>query len=288
MNHFLNDRRQVSSALRKMAVISIAMLVSTACTSLQRQAGTTGRGTSAAAPAPTEPVPKAPDLCPGTYLPTSDAVALYDKGEALEKAGDLKGAAAAYDQSLALAPNFVKPNMALSWIRGTSSDPTLRNGKESVRLAERAFECMIRHLNERPVRDAFPSGYSRFEAIQVGVTLGAAYASIGYFDPVPSAAARSEAGGNEAMAYSIASTHGDGGPEFRGLGAIPPTIWSQEATNYLYQETCEVEGAQSPEAAQIAELKSDITELLASYRSKSDATGKSRPGWFEPNEVPAQ
>ncbi len=289
MNHLDDVRWTMQEVVRKAFLVSLGVAVLAACATPQGARYTVGRGTaSSSLPAPQEPVAKAADICPGTYIPTDEAVMLYERGEALEKAADLVGAAAAYESALTLAPNFVKPNMALSWIRGTASDTGIRNGKESVRLAERAFECMIRHLNERPVRDAFPAGYSRFEAIQVGVTLGAAYASIGYFDPVPNAATLREASGDQATAYSIASTHGDGGPEFRGLGAIPSTVWAQEASNYLYEETCEVEGAEALEAQQVAELQSDIAELLANYRNKADATGRSRPGWFEAGESPQQ
>jgi tetratricopeptide (TPR) repeat protein len=69
-----------------------------------------------------------------------------------------------YQRVLALDTNSVPALNNLAWLRATASDPQLRNGKEAVRLAERA--CQLTEYKE---------------AFLVG-TLAAAYAEAGRFD----------------------------------------------------------------------------------------------------------
>ncbi len=222
------------------------------------------------------------DLCGvGSATPPDSASALYEQGEAQERAGDLAGAARAYHEALCVAPNFVKANMGLGWIRATATDPELRNAAEAVRLAERGFECMMRQLNQRTFRDAFPPSYSRFEAIQVGAVLGAAFAAKRFFTPVVTAEIASESGGDARVAFSLASTYGQSDAGDRGIGADAAIYWAFEASDQLLKERIATYGEGSQEANEAAELRRDVDALVTRFLSQIDATGVTRPGWFD-------
>ena len=54
--------------------------------------------------------------------------------------GDLKEAAANYEQAVKLSPDWPIALNDLAWIRATAPQAELRDGAEAVRLAERACE----------------------------------------------------------------------------------------------------------------------------------------------------
>lgn len=239
---------------------------------------------------PGAPRPSTVDLCTGPDTVPALASSLYLQGEALERAGDLAGAARAYHDALCIAPNFVKANMGLGWIRATAVDPVLRRADEAGRLTNTAFECMMRQLNQRAVRDSFPSGYTRFEAIQVGATLAAAFAARGFYNPVVTPEIATEAGGDSRVAFALASTFGrdpfDPLGTDRGISAVAAIWWAFEASAQLLAERIATYGENSPEAAEAAELRHDVDILVNRFLNGTDATGLSRPGWFDAVPVP--
>ena len=110
---------------------------------------------------------------------TDDAIAHYQKtlelipenadahanlGSALLAKGRIEDAIAQYRDALRVAPENVAAQSNLAWLLATSSDPSLRNGQESVLLAEQASRL---------------SGRNRPLILRI---LAAAYAEAGRFD----------------------------------------------------------------------------------------------------------
>jgi tetratricopeptide (TPR) repeat protein len=90
----------------------------------------------------------------------------------LERLGRFSEAVVQYRQILATDPETVEALNALAWMLATSPDRAVRNGAESVRLAEQA--CRL-------TQDRVP---------EILGTLGAAYAESGRFDDATAAAER--------------------------------------------------------------------------------------------------
>jgi tetratricopeptide (TPR) repeat protein len=82
-------------------------------------------------------------------------------GQLLSNGGDLAGAAAQFAAAIALRPDHVQALAGLAWIRATAADPSLRNGDESVRLAERAAS-LSRH-RDLAALDALAAAYAATE-----------------------------------------------------------------------------------------------------------------------------
>ena len=110
---------------------------------------------------------------------TDDAIAHYQKtlelipenadahanlGSALLAKGRIEDAIAQYRDALRVAPENVAAQSNLAWLLATSSDPSLRNGQESVLLAEQASRL---------------SGRNSLLILRI---LAAAYAEAGRFD----------------------------------------------------------------------------------------------------------
>ena len=74
----------------------------------------------------------------------NDADAHTCLGNALLRQGSLKQAIAQYETALVLAPEDPHSRNNIAWVLATSPDPTLRNGSEAVRLAERADSASSR------------------------------------------------------------------------------------------------------------------------------------------------
>jgi len=75
-----------------------------------------------------------------TRLDPRDPIGHYNLGVVLARANRPHKAAAQLERTLEEDPNFVPALIALSIVRATSPDTTLRNGEEAVRLAARACE----------------------------------------------------------------------------------------------------------------------------------------------------
>jgi Flp pilus assembly protein TadD len=95
--------------------------------------------------------------------PKPDIRTRLDYANLLHQTGDLRQAALQLRQAVALEPDSVEALNNLAWLLATSSDATLRNGAEAVRLAERASRLP-------PVKEICVPG-----------TLAAAYAEAGRF-----------------------------------------------------------------------------------------------------------
>jgi Flp pilus assembly protein TadD len=100
------------------------------------------------------------------------AEAHYNLGNALVRKGSVDKAIVHYQQALQINPDSLYVLNNLAWLLATASDPHLRNGKEAVRLAERA--CQLTQYKE---------------AFMVG-TLAAAYAEAGRFPEAVATAQR--------------------------------------------------------------------------------------------------
>jgi tetratricopeptide (TPR) repeat protein len=83
-------------------------------------------------------------------LQPDSADAYANLGSAFLAKGRVQEAVAAYKSALRIAPENVPAQSNLAWILATSSDPSLRNGAEAVRLAEQADSESSRGKN-RPV-----------------------------------------------------------------------------------------------------------------------------------------
>lgn len=68
------------------------------------------------------------------------AQARNDLGIALSQKGDLGEGIAQWQQTLEIQPNNLDAQCNLAWVLATCDDPLLRNGVESVRLAQRAVQ----------------------------------------------------------------------------------------------------------------------------------------------------
>lgn len=94
----------------------------------------------------------------------------YNLAMALEQTGKLSESVGHYTEAVRLNADMPVALNNLAWIRATSMDPQIRDGIESVRLAERA--CQLTHRNLFPPLD----------------TLAAAYAEMGRFPEAASTA----------------------------------------------------------------------------------------------------
>jgi len=114
------------------------------------------------------------------------APAHYCLGVLLQQQGQTAAAVQAYQESLRCQPNAAEALNNLAWIRAAHPDPSLRDGPEAVRLAERA--CALTQYRQ---------------ALLVG-TLAAAYAEAGRFAEAIRAAeqarALAQADGNPELA----------------------------------------------------------------------------------------
>jgi protein O-mannosyl-transferase len=128
---------------------------------------------------------KALELHPGS----ADAHA--NLGSALRAKGRIREAIAAYRDALRISPENVAAQSNLAWLLATSSDPSLRNGAEAVRLAEQADSESSRGENRSIVQRI----------------LAAAYAEAGRFPEAKEAAQRAlqgaEAQGNSTLANAL-------------------------------------------------------------------------------------
>jgi Flp pilus assembly protein TadD len=128
---------------------------------------------------------KALELHPGS----ADAHA--NLGSALRAKGRIREAIAAYRDALRISPENVAAQSNLAWLLATSSDPSLRNGAEAVRLAEQADSESSRGENRSIVQRI----------------LAAAYAEAGRFPEAKEAAQRAlqgaEAQGNSTLADAL-------------------------------------------------------------------------------------
>ena len=95
----------------------------------------------------------------------NSADAHFNFAVTLKKQGRIKEAIVEYEKAVKLNPNDLGALSDLAWLRATSPDAALRNGKEAVELAERAL-----HLSNGPE-----------PPIVVLNTLAAAYAEAGRF-----------------------------------------------------------------------------------------------------------
>src|SRR5262249_44838362 len=79
-------------------------------------------------------------------------------GQLLSNLGDVSGAATQFSAVLDLRPDHVQALTGLAWIRASAVDGALRNGDESVRLAERA--AALTRNRDPAALDALAAAYA--------------------------------------------------------------------------------------------------------------------------------
>jgi tetratricopeptide (TPR) repeat protein len=109
------------------------------------------------------PAEAAGQLSEAARLDPSNPGIRYHLGLALAQQGQLAEAIAQYREAARLKPDYPDALDALAWTLATASDPGQRDGKEAVRLAERACDLTSHH-----------------DAAKLK-TLAAAYAEVGRF-----------------------------------------------------------------------------------------------------------
>ena len=81
-------------------------------------------------------------------------------GSALLAKGRVRDAMAEYTKALQISPENLAALSNLAWLLATSADPTLRNGSEAVRLAERADSASSRSDNHPTVLRILAAAYA--------------------------------------------------------------------------------------------------------------------------------
>ena len=106
---------------------------------------------------------------------------LYNRGLAVQRAGDVHAGIKLFYESIQADPSYAAVRNHLAWLRATDTDARLRDGKEAVRLSEAA--CKV------AVDEKSPSIF----AANCLDTLAAAYAEAGRFREAIAAAKRAAA-----------------------------------------------------------------------------------------------
>jgi len=119
-----------------------------------------------------------------------DQEAHYSLGLILQQKGDVAGAVEHYQQTLRLKPDDADALNNLAWIRAANASASVRNGKEAVRLAERA--CNV----------------TRFQKPVMIGTLAAAYAEAGRFEDAIAAAQKAQMVAKESGHAEVAERNG--------------------------------------------------------------------------------
>lgn len=109
------------------------------------------------------------------------AKALYERGLAIQRGGDVAGGIRHFYLALQADPDCAAALNHFAWLRATDKDPKLRDGAEAVRMAERA--CKVALAADRP-------GIFAANCLD---TLAAAHAEAGRFDQAVATARRAVA-----------------------------------------------------------------------------------------------
>lgn len=119
----------------------------------------------------------------------NNASAQYNLGVSLHQSGDLDGAARAYGRALEARPDWYPPMNGLAWILATHEDPSKRNPKAALELAERADRL------------------TGSQNAQILHTLAAAYAASGVYGKATETASQAmsmaQSGNNTALVQDI-------------------------------------------------------------------------------------
>jgi tetratricopeptide (TPR) repeat protein len=92
------------------------------------------------------------------YPENADAHA--NLGSAFAAKGGVRDAVSEYTRAIEIAPENVAALSNLAWLLATSADPSLRNGAEAVRLAERADSASSRSDNHATVLRILAAAYA--------------------------------------------------------------------------------------------------------------------------------
>jgi cytochrome c-type biogenesis protein CcmH/NrfG len=92
------------------------------------------------------------------YPENADAHA--NLGSAFVAKGGVRDAVSEYTRAIEIAPENVAALSNLAWLLATSADPSLRNGTEAVRLAERADSASSRSDNHATVLRILAAAYA--------------------------------------------------------------------------------------------------------------------------------
>jgi tetratricopeptide (TPR) repeat protein len=141
---------------------------------------------------------------------TAEAAALARKGTSQATAGQTREAASTFEQALKTDPNNLSALAGLAWIKAT--DKEQRQPQEAVRLATKAFDGFFRAYNQRRITNQPPP--STAEAVRIGMSVAAAYASVGKFKPRVSSDRVEMAGLDEAQARAMAASVGEAAEPF--------------------------------------------------------------------------
>ena len=79
----------------------------------------------------------------GTKADPAKAKAIYERGLAIERRGDIQAGIAHYYRAIQADPGYAPALNHFAWLRATNPDPKLRDPGEAVRLAERACKAAV-------------------------------------------------------------------------------------------------------------------------------------------------
>jgi hypothetical protein len=88
-----------------------------------------------------------------------------------------------YNRVLAIKPDFMDALNDKAWILATTPDPTLRQARESLAIAQRAADSLARTGMLRTNREAFAEDHTTGRMLVVATTYAAALAANGIFFP---------------------------------------------------------------------------------------------------------
>ena len=71
------------------------------------------------------------------------AKAIYERGLAVERGGDIQGGIAHFRRAIEADPAYAPVLNHFAWLRAANPDPKLRDGAQAVRLAERACKAAV-------------------------------------------------------------------------------------------------------------------------------------------------
>ena len=141
---------------------------------------------------------------------TAEAAALARKGTSQASAGQAREAAATFEQALKTDPNNLSALSGLAWIKAT--DKEMRQPQEAVKLATQAFDGFFRAYSQRRVSGQPPA--TTAEAVRIGLSVAAAYASVGKFQPRVSSNRAEMIGLNDIQASAMAASVGEAAEPF--------------------------------------------------------------------------
>jgi tetratricopeptide (TPR) repeat protein len=132
---------------------------------------------------------------------TAEAAALARKGTSQVAAGQTREAAATFEQALKTDPNNLSALSGLAWIRATNKE--MRQPDEAVKLATKALDGFFHTFSQRHVTGQPPA--SAAEAVRIGMSLSAAYAAAGKFQPKAARTRVEMTGLNDIQAAAMAA-----------------------------------------------------------------------------------